>query len=180
MQHIALYLSGERSYSRLTGSTGPLVYPAAHVYAYRALHALTSGREDHLLRAQICFAALYVAALAMVMRSYRAAGVAPWVFPALSLSKRVHSVFVLRLFNDGVAVAGLWGAVVCFQRRWWSAGAVAFALAVGVKMSVLLALPAVGVVLWWGKGRDGALREGLAMVGVQVSCDGLSMVQYGW
>lgn len=77
-------------------------------------------------------------------------------------------MFVLRLFNDCFAAAGLWAAVACWQRRWWGVGAVVFSLGVGVKMSVLLAAPAVGVVLWLGAGREAAVRAGVVMGAVQV------------
>lgn len=169
MEQIRLYLSGERTYTLLTGSTGPLVYPGLHVYLYRLLYTLTSSGTDIRL-AQHLFLALYLLTLAVVLSAYRAAGAPPWVLPLLVLSKRLHSVFVLRLFNDCFAAAGLWAAIWCWQRRWWGVGAVVFSLGVGVKMSVLLAAPAVGVVLWLGAGRDGAVRAGVVMGAVQVCC----------
>lgn len=41
-QQAALFLSpnNERQYSKLVGDTGPLVYPALHLYIYSALHKL--------------------------------------------------------------------------------------------------------------------------------------------
>lgn len=168
MQQVSLYLSGELDYTKLVGSTGPLVYPAAHVYIYRALHYLTSSGADISL-AQNLFIALYLSTLALALACYRAAGTPPWVLPLLVLSKRLHSIFLLRLFNDGFAVFFLFAAVFCFQRRWWTVGNLAFSLGLGVKMSLLLALPAVGVVLWLGAGRDRALRQAALMAQVQVS-----------
>lgn len=180
MQQISLYLSGQRNYSLLTGSTGPLVYPAAHVHIYHVLYKLTS-HGSNILVAQILFLVLYLGSLSLVMACYRTATSTttttttttttrcpPWVIFLLSASKRVHSIFVLRLFNDAVAVCWFWGAVWCLQRRRWRRwGSVVFAVGVGVKMSVLLALPAVGVVLWWALGRNGALWEGVVMGQVQ-------------
>lgn len=168
MQQITLYLSGERDYTKLVGGTGPLVYPAAHVYLYRLLHDLTSGGTDIRL-AQYLFVGLYLATLALVLVCYRNAGAPPWVLPMLVLSKRLHSIFVLRLFNDGFAVFFLFAAIACYQRKWWTLGSLAFSLGLGVKMSLLLALPAVGVVLWLGAGRDRALGQALLMGQVQVS-----------
>lgn len=66
------------------------------------------------------------------------------------LSKRLHSIYLLRLFNDGFAVAGLFLAIYAYQRRQWALGSLLFTLAVGVKMSVLLAFPAVAMVLYQG------------------------------
>ena len=63
----------------------------------------------------------------------------------------------------------LFAAVFCYQRKWWTAGSLAFSLGLGVKMSLLLALPAVGVVLWLGAGRDRAVKQTLLMGQVQVS-----------
>ncbi|TKA83184.1 hypothetical protein B0A55_00685 [Friedmanniomyces simplex] len=149
MQQVSQYIAGERDYVKLYGDTGPLVYPAAHVYIYRLLHYFTDEGKDIRL-AQYIFIALYLSALGLVMQCYREAKVPPYVFPLLILSKRLHSIFMLRLFNDGFAVFFLFLAVLCFQRRLWTAGSLAHSFGLGVKMSLLLALPAVGVVLWQG------------------------------
>ncbi|KAF7193932.1 Dol-P-Man:Man(5)GlcNAc(2)-PP-Dol alpha-1,3-mannosyltransferase [Pseudocercospora fuligena] len=103
MQQITLYLNGERNYSKISGSTGPLVYPAAHVYIYQALHNLTDSGENIFL-AQILFAGLYLFTLWIVLQTYRQAGAPPYILPLLSLSRRVHSIFMLRMFNDCFAV----------------------------------------------------------------------------
>lgn len=47
-------------------------------------------------------------------------------------------------------------------------GSVVYSLGLGVKMSVLLALPAIGVMLWQGMGRDRALRQAMLIAQVQV------------
>ncbi|KAL2267306.1 hypothetical protein VTJ83DRAFT_4583 [Remersonia thermophila] len=167
MQQVSQIASGERDYTRIRGDTGPLVYPAAHVYIYSALHRVTDGGKDVLLAQQL-FGALYMAALALVMACYRKAGVPPYVFPLLILSKRLHSIFMLRCFNDGFAALFLWLAVYCLQRRMWRAGAVAYTLGLGVKMSLLLVLPAVGVVLLLGAGYAAGLRLAALMALVQI------------
>lgn len=74
MQQVSLYLAGERDYANIKGDTGPLVYPAAHVYIYRILHAVTDQGDD-VLRAQIIFGVLYLACLGVVMSCYRLAKV---------------------------------------------------------------------------------------------------------
>jgi alpha-1,3-mannosyltransferase len=74
MQQVSQYLAGERNYELIKGDTGPLVYPAAHVYTYAALHRLTDEGRD-ILRAQCIFAGVYMAALAVVLAVYRRAGV---------------------------------------------------------------------------------------------------------
>jgi hypothetical protein len=74
MVHIELYLKGARDYTLLEGPTGPCVYPAGYVYAYRALHWATDGGRDIRL-AQWLFAALYSASLALVCAVYWSAKV---------------------------------------------------------------------------------------------------------
>lgn len=146
MEQISLYISGERDYTLIKGSTGPLVYPAAHVYLYTLFHHLTDEGRDILL-GQILFAFLYIATLAVVMTCYRQSGAPPFLFPLLALSKRLHSVFVLRLFNDGAAAFAMWVAILLFQNRRWAAGVVVWSTGVAVKMTLLLLLPAIAVVL---------------------------------
>lgn len=94
--------------------------------------------------------------------------VPPYVFPLLILSKRLHSVFVLRCFNDCFAAFFLWLAIFCFQRRVWSVGALAYTWGLGIKMSLLLVLPAVGAVLLHARGFSGALSLAWLMAQVQV------------
>lgn len=74
MQQVAIYLHGERDYTAIKGATGPLVYPAAHLYIYSALYWLTDGGQN-LLLAQIMFAILYLGILGVVLASYRLAKV---------------------------------------------------------------------------------------------------------
>ena len=86
----------------------------------------------------------------------------------LILSKRLHSIFMLRCFNDCFAVLFLWLAIFCLQRRSWQLGALFYTIGVGVKMSLLLALPAVAVVLFLGAGFASSVRLGAMMGLVQV------------
>ncbi len=74
MQQVEQYVHGERDYAKIKGDTGPLVYPAAHVYIYRILFALTDEGRDIRL-AQVVFAILYLFSLAMAMLCYRQAKV---------------------------------------------------------------------------------------------------------
>ena len=66
------------------------------------------------------------------------------------LSKRLHSIYLLRLFNDCFAVAALFVAVYAYQSRRWLLGSTFCSLGLGVKMSVLLTFPAFAVVLFQG------------------------------
>ncbi|KAG6030501.1 dolichyl-P-Man:Man(5)GlcNAc(2)-PP-dolichol alpha-1,3-mannosyltransferase [Claviceps citrina] len=167
MEQVSQFVHGERDYVKMEGGTGPLVYPAAHVYIYTALYYLT-GRGEDILLAQQVFAVLYMATLALVMSCYWKAKVPPHVFPLLVLSKRLHSVFVLRCFNDCFAAFFFWLAVWCFQHRQWTLGSMAYSLGLGVKMSLLLSLPAVAVVLFLGKGFTGGLQMAAIMAQMQL------------
>jgi alpha-1,3-mannosyltransferase len=74
MQQVSQYLAGERDYVKIQGGTGPLVYPAAHVYIYSLLYWITEEGKNIRL-AQGLFAAVYLLALGGVMACYRRAKV---------------------------------------------------------------------------------------------------------
>lgn len=74
MQQVSQYLAGERDYTKIYGGTGPLVYPAAHVYIYDFLYRITDRGTD-IPFAQIVFGILYLMTLAVVMACYRNAKV---------------------------------------------------------------------------------------------------------
>lgn len=74
MEQIQLFQDGEREYTKIEGGTGPLVYPAAHVWIYNLLYHITDRGKDILL-AQKLFAGLYLLNLAVVMACYRKAKV---------------------------------------------------------------------------------------------------------
>ena len=64
------------------------------------------------------------------------------------LSKRVHSIFVLRLFNDAPAMTLLHLSIYLFACcDAWSWGCVVFSLAVSIKMNILLFAPGLLLLL---------------------------------
>lgn len=63
MQQAALFLGGERDYTKIEGGTGPVVYPASHIYAYAALHRLTGGGKIWV--GQWIFVGVYLVSLAV-------------------------------------------------------------------------------------------------------------------
>ncbi|KAJ9610108.1 uncharacterized protein PV06_09177 [Exophiala oligosperma] len=168
MAQVRMYLDGERNYNKITGPTGPLVYPALHVYIYTALYYLTD-EGTNILRAQIIFAGLYLITLAVVMACYTRIGAPPWLLVPLALSKRMHSIFLLRLFNDCWATLALWIAIYLLQRRKWTTGAMIWALGLGVKMTHLLAAPAMGVILLQAEGTKRAVVNGLFVLLVHLN-----------
>ena len=74
VEQVTQYLAGERDYTKIQGGTGPLVYPAAHVYIYQVLYRFTD-QGTNIPFAQIIFGVLYLMTLAVVMACYRNAKV---------------------------------------------------------------------------------------------------------
>jgi hypothetical protein len=74
MEQVEQYVNGEHDYTKIKGGTGPLVYPAAHVYIYWILYHVTDKGKDILL-AQRIFGVLYLGTIGTVMACYRRAKV---------------------------------------------------------------------------------------------------------
>ncbi|KAG7531424.1 hypothetical protein FFLO_04345 [Filobasidium floriforme] len=229
-QQATLFLSpnNERTYSKLVGDTGPLVYPALHLYIYSFLHkmfpraslvdvagfvpgtnstlnameegAVKGGTGDPggLLPLQLIWLGLYIATLFLIavisgqadsyMQSRRAPSARwitspralvdrlmngpaplPLLLGALSLSLRLHSIYVLRLFNDPIAMLLLYSSVWLFTKKKWKIGSIVYSLALGVKMNILLFLPGLLVLLFQYQGiAHGAICGGLILA-VQIA-----------
>jgi alpha-1,3-mannosyltransferase len=43
MSQVTGFVQGERDYKELKGGTGPIVYPAGHLYIFTALQQFTNG-----------------------------------------------------------------------------------------------------------------------------------------
>ncbi|NWU73310.1 ALG3 mannosyltransferase, partial [Pterocles burchelli] len=142
MAEVEGFANGTLDYTQLKGDTGPLVYPAGFVYIFLGLYYAT-GRGADIRLAQYLFAGLYLLNLLLVFRIYcRTSKVPPYVFFFMCCaSYRIHSIFVLRLFNDPVAIAILFLAINLFLEERWSWGCFFFSLAVSVKMNILLFAP---------------------------------------
>lgn len=139
MSQVTGFLAGERNYAEIHGDTGPLVYPAGFLYIYSGIKYVTGGA---VLPAQIIFGILYVINLGLVLVIYIRAQVVPWwALSLLCLSKRIHSIFVLRLFNDCVATTLTHASIAVMQQQHWHLALTMFSAAVSVKMNVLLLAP---------------------------------------
>ncbi|XP_076899835.1 dol-P-Man:Man(5)GlcNAc(2)-PP-Dol alpha-1,3-mannosyltransferase-like isoform X1 [Bidens hawaiensis] len=139
MSQVDGFIEGERDYSNLKGDTGPLVYPAGFLYIYSAIQYVTGG---NVYPAQILFGFLYIVNLGIVLFIYVKTDVLPWwALTLLSLSKRLHSIFVLRLFNDCFAMTLLHASLVPLLYQKWHLSLIIFSAAVSVKMNVLLYSP---------------------------------------
>jgi alpha-1,3-mannosyltransferase len=86
----------------------------------------------------------------------------------LVLSKRLHSIFVLRCFNDCFTVFFLWIAIFAYQRRLFTIGSLAYSWGLGTKMTLLLSLPAIGIVIFLTRGVTTSLRQVWLMFQLQL------------
>ncbi|KAL1280869.1 hypothetical protein QQF64_015469 [Cirrhinus molitorella] len=142
MDEVEGVINGTYDYTQLKGDTGPLVYPAGFVYIFTGLYYLTDHGQNIRL-GQYVFAVFYLITLLLVFRIYhRTKKVPPYVFFFVCCaSYRIHSIFILRLFNDPVAMMLLFGAINLFLDGRWTLGCALYSLAVSVKMNVLLFAP---------------------------------------
>ncbi|KAJ3166107.1 dolichyl-P-Man:Man(5)GlcNAc(2)-PP-dolichol alpha-1,3-mannosyltransferase [Geranomyces variabilis] len=170
MQEVGGFLAGERDYTKLEGDTGPLVYPAGFVYIYSALSYITAGGKDVRL-AQYLFAGLYVGTLAVVMAIYRRSVLVnrPYVLVFLTLSKRLHSIYVLRLFNDPVAMLPLYLCVLAMLSQRWRAATVLYSIALSVKMNILLFAPGFALLMYQALGLRRCIRNAGAALLLQIA-----------
>ncbi|ORY32891.1 ALG3 protein-domain-containing protein [Naematelia encephala] len=151
MQQVEAFLDGERDYSRIEGETGPLVYPALHLYIYTALHSLPYA--NRVRAAQYIFLGMYLLTFLLVATIYFHSKRIPQILLVpLTLSKRAHSIYLLRLFNDPLAMVLLYAAVLSLMYGRWRLGSVVYSLALGVKMNILLFLPGLLVLSFQHRG----------------------------
>lgn len=160
MQQILQIEQGERDYSKIGGDTGPIVYPGGYVLIYKIMKRITNGME-RLNDGQHVFKWVYLLSLLfsfLLVHGSSNGKLPPYVYVLSALSKRLHSIYVLRLFNDGFTTMFMLAGIVCLQewtkRSGKSTSTIAMAMpllllatalltfAVTVKMSALLVAPA--------------------------------------
>uniref|UniRef100_A0A914DYT6 dolichyl-P-Man:Man5GlcNAc2-PP-dolichol alpha-1,3-mannosyltransferase n=1 Tax=Acrobeloides nanus TaxID=290746 RepID=A0A914DYT6_9BILA len=148
MQQVECYLNGERNYTQIKGDTGPIVYPAGHLIIYRLLYVLTNSGQN-ILRGQYIFVGLYLLNILFVFRIfYKSSKVPPFALIFLcATSYRIHSIYMLRLFNDPVAMLFLFISINFFIDQNWSIGCFFYSIAVSIKMNILLFAPALFFIL---------------------------------
>lgn len=144
MQEVEGVINGTLDYSKLQGDTGPLVYPAGFVYVYSILYFIT-GYGKNIRVAQYLFVLIYLITLYLVYRIYYISKkVPPYVLIiCCCIAYRIHSIYVLRLFNDTIAMLLFYLALNLFLTEKWNLGSLVYSLAVSVKMNVLLYAPAL-------------------------------------
>ncbi|XP_012563282.2 dol-P-Man:Man(5)GlcNAc(2)-PP-Dol alpha-1,3-mannosyltransferase [Hydra vulgaris] len=160
MKEVEGFLNGTYDYSKLEGGTGPLVYPAGFVYVYSFLYFLTSQGQNIRL-AQYIFTAFYLLTLVLVFYIYqKTKSIPPYVaFFICCASYRIHSIYVLRLFNDPLAMIFLYFSVVLYLNDYWSLGCLFYSCGVSIKMNILLFAPGLFVLLLVRHGIKGSIKN---------------------
>ena len=171
-------------YLQIRGDTGPLVYPAGFLYLYQVLRWGTAESVSAAQYVFVAFYVAYQGVVLGVyqrglLRPIRVRQAiqtnhhnnkdddnslpdvhAVWLvrvaMGTLCCSKRLHSIFLLRLFNDGPTMLLLYGAMWLFMQsnNYWNTACVVFSLAVSLKMNVLLFAPGL-LLLLLQRGPDG-------------------------
>lgn len=146
MEEVNGFLSGEFDYRQLKGGTGPLVYPGGFVWLFSALYYLTA-QGTLLAVAQGVFLGVYILTWGLALRFYAELDlVRAGLLISLFTSRRIRSLYVLRLFNDCWAMlfvyVGMWYLATNQRKlRRWLIGCAWYSLAVSVKMNIFLFAP---------------------------------------
>ncbi|KAI8369535.1 glycosyltransferase [Radiomyces spectabilis] len=168
MQEVKGFIEGERDYSQLRGDTGPLVYPAGFVYIYSALYYLTN-KGTNIRGAQYLFGLLYISTQALVFTIYKQSKkIPPYTIVLLCISKRLHSIYVLRCFNDPVAMFFIYACILAMIYKRWTLSSVLYSLGISIKMNGLLFFPAFGIILWKSLGAYKAIGHLFLMAAIQI------------
>lgn len=161
------------------------------MWLYSLLYLGTDHGAD-IERAQWIFGALYLVFIATLFGIYlsviesltRSKGthegvdavassrwqrVAPMLLVLLCASRRIHSIFVLRLFNDCWAMLFVYLSIWCLCKRRYSLASFLFSVALSIKMNVLLFLPPLLLILTKAQGLAGLIGHALIMISWQVS-----------
>lgn len=144
MQQVKLFKAGETDYMNIKGDTGPLVYPGGHVAIFSVLYDLTDNGTN-IFKAQMIFAAVYLATQAMVLNLYVKYNVPVHYTSLLVLSKRLHSIYLLRLFNDCFCTFFIVAATTALEYNLLPISSLLFSAALSVKMNALLVLPGAAI-----------------------------------
>lgn len=176
MQQIDKVNNGEIDYREIYGDLGPMVYPGGFVSVYKVILSLTDGGKD-LELAQHIFLYVLVVTNLLVSFIYGFSGVAPWCLAILLLSKRIFSIYVLRMFNDCFTTLGMVAVTFVLQQAasWAEASPLLglalagvamdlYLLAVLVKMNALLYLPAVLVATFFLCGENTLVFLGVCAI----------------
>lgn len=159
------------NYSQIDGPTGPLVYPAGHLYISYFLKELTDNGTN-IRAAQYIFLVIYLAQLALVYKIYshkRVIKVPPYVFAIMCLaSYRIHSIYILRLFNDPIAILITYASFYALLCKNYTISSFLFSFAIAVKMNILLFAPAFALIFYENLGLVRSIKKAGIAIGTQL------------
>jgi alpha-1,3-mannosyltransferase len=144
MQQVQMFLYGERDYKEIKGDSGPLVYPAGFLYIYSLIYYIC---KNSILRGQLLFAGVQALSVALMAALYDGSDKPSWIIFLLLLSKRIQSIYTLRMFNDTIAMLLLYTSLLALKKKIYLVSGILFSFAISVKMNILLYAPGYGVVL---------------------------------
>lgn len=187
MQQVTQIEQGELDYDLIGGDTGPIVYPGGYVFIYSWMKVLTGGMEE-LWKGQELFRVLYLLTMGLTLAVYlniqEPYRVPPYVMYLLAISKRLHSIYVLRLFNDCFTTFFMVGVILLlqlssrFKRRGETlnsdlltlASIGCYALGVSIKMNALLYLPGLLLVVYFLNNENLMRSLGMLLFGCLQFC----------
>ena len=121
----------------------PETYRSATNYDVRTVRP--TGR---ILALQLMFTMIYLVGNQLMGSLYQQTKTMPWwSLYLLMCSRRIHSIFVLGLFNDCWAQFLLIVSIYYFVQDRWETGCVFFSLAVSIKMNILLFAPSLLILM---------------------------------
>jgi len=84
-------------------------------------------------------------------------------------SYRIHSIYILRLFNDPIAVLVAYASFYALLKKNYYLSAILFSLAVSIKMNILLYVPAFALIYYENLGLYRSIKFGLVALAVQLA-----------
>lgn len=83
-------------------------------------------------------------------------------------SYRIHSIYVLRLFNDPIAVLFAYASFYALLRKRHALSAALFSFAISIKMNILLYAPAYALVFYEDLGIQKSIKNGAVALATQL------------
>lgn len=187
IQQIHLINDGVIDYNFIWGDSGPIVYPAGFVQIYQFINYLTDDGTD-IASAQSIFGYVFTLTSFLVVLTYTMSpNMKPWPLMLILLSKRLYSIYVLRLFNDVFTTISMVAVTLLLQSAsyfYTSSSLISFLLtivaadlysiAISIKMNALLYLPAFIIIAYFLVG------ENLLKLGVVLAVIPFIQVMMGW
>ena len=151
MQQANKISSGEMDYSKVTGESGPIAYPALHSYIYLFLELFWVNNGDmHTLLVKMMAFLAHITTVYYAVRIYQEAfkkdPKQANILVLIMFSFTVTCLSLDHLFNDTFATMFNTIAIYNFVKGKNLTGVVLVALAFNIKMNAILILPAVYLV----------------------------------